>query len=208
MDELAKAVKELFFVRDDVYARQIEGLNEYSVIKEAVTEKLIKGHLNGRLTIGSFQIDPKNNKVKWICFDFDVDENSSLEIEFEKAKILCNRLKKGGYHPLLEFSGRRGYHVWLFVEPADSSIARKFALDISRDIRVHEVFPKQDKLNGKGFGAMVKVPLGIHMASNKWSYFYDDGFERLSSNESRGVLTTIKKRDIIKTSNISDFIIQ
>lgn len=201
MEELSKMVKELFFIRNDVYAKQFEGLNEYSVIKEEINLDLIKKHLQGRHTIGSFQIDPITNKVKWICFDFDVDENSSLEIEFEKAKILFNRLKDRGLHPLLEFSGRRGYHVWLFIELTDASIAKKFAEEISNDIKVHEIFPKQEKLDKNKFGAMVKVPLGIHMASNKWSYFFDDNLEKLGREESHSyILEKAKQRDTIKTS--------
>ena len=188
MEQLTKVVKDLFFNRNDVYAMQLEGLNEYSVIKEKISLDLIKKHLQGRQTIGSFQINPITNKVKWICFDFDVDENSSLEIEFEKAKNLLNKLKNKGFHPLLEFSGRRGYHIWLFIEPTDASIAKKFAEDISHGIKVHEIFPKQEKLDKNKFGAMVKIPLGIHMASNKWSYFFDDNLEKLGMKESQSFI--------------------
>ena len=36
-----------------------------------------------------------------------------------------------------------------------------------------EVFPKQDKLTGKGLGNLVKLPLGIHRQTGKRSYFVE-----------------------------------
>ncbi|MCX5782147.1 MAG: hypothetical protein NT145_05535 [Elusimicrobia bacterium] len=111
-EEIIKTVRDLFIIRDDCYPLQIEGLNEYKVIKETFSDDIIRKHLQGMITVGGFQIDPKMNKVKWICFDFD----GSLNVEFEKAKTLCKRLKEKGYNPLLEFSGRRGYHGSYFFD--------------------------------------------------------------------------------------------
>jgi hypothetical protein len=36
-----------------------------------------------------------------------------------------------------------------------------------------EVFPKQNQLSGKGFGNLVKLPLGIHRVTGKQSWFID-----------------------------------
>src|SRR3989338_920582 len=105
--EIINAVRELFIVRDDCYPQQVEGANEYKVIKQRFSDEIIKKHLQGLITVGSFQIDPETNQVKWLCFDFD----GELERELEKARNLYNRLIEKGYNPLLEFSGRRGYHI-------------------------------------------------------------------------------------------------
>lgn len=202
--DIVLAIKELFFVREDCYTRQLDGLNEYSVIKEKLIPDIIAKHLRGSLTIGSFQINPETNEVKWICFDFD----GNLGEEFEKAKKLFMKLKNIEFSPLLEFSGRRGYHIWLFVEPTDAKTAREFAINISKGFEPHEIFPKQDKIEKTGFGGQVKVPLGLHRASNKWSYIFSDEFKPM--NKSEGIKNLIKinemERDRIKTKSLSQFI--
>jgi len=202
--DIVSVIRELFFVRDDCYPMQLDGLNEYKVIKRNLTTDIIARHIRGDITIGSFQINPKDNMVKWICFDFDGD----LEEEFEKAKRLFLKLKQKGFSPLLEFSGRRGYHVWLFVEHTDSKIAREFAVKISEEHKPSEIFPKQDKIEKDGFGGQVKVPLGLHRASNKCSYLFDDKLKILSKEGGIKYIIKIseKERDEIKTKGLLDFL--
>lgn len=205
MADIVQAIENLFINRDDVYPRQMDGLNEYKVIKDKIDKDIIARHLSGDITIGSFQIDPEDNKVKWICFDFD----GHLAEELEKAKKLFNKLKEKGFNPLLEFSGRRGYHVWLFIEPVDASVARKFAIAISKEAKPHEVFPRQDKIEKNEFGGQVKIPIGFHRVSGKRSLFFDENFKQLSESESRKLLIKIndQSRDIVKIKSLGDFII-
>lgn len=204
MTDIVQAMEELFINRHDAYAIQLDGLNEYKVIKEPLRKDAIAAHLAGRITIGSFQINPEDNKVKWICFDFD----GVLKEELEKAKKLYDKLKEQSYSPLLEFSGRRGYHVWLFMEPIDAGIARKFATEISSDCKPHEIFPKQDKIEKDGFGGQVKLPLGIHRVSNKRSLLFDDQFRCLDDTESKKHLIRIlsEPRTAIKAGILSEFL--
>ncbi len=204
MVDIIQVIQNLFINRNDVYPKQLDGLNEYKVIKEKISKETIVQHLQGKITIGSFQINPENNKVKWICFDFD----GHLEEELEKAKKLFTKLRERGFHPLLEFSGRRGYHIWLFVEPVDAKIAKRFATEISKDSKPHEIFPKQNKIEKDEFGGQVKIPLGIHRASGKRSFLFDQNFRQLSDEESRRYLIEIgdKKSDIIKVISLGDFI--
>ncbi|WP_291319363.1 hypothetical protein [Desulfonatronospira sp.] len=77
------------------------------------------------------------------------------------------------------------YHFWFFFEEhVPASLARNLisplAAALDRDCRFFnlEVFPKQDQLQGKGLGNLVKLPLGIHRASGKPSYFPDSFQER------------------------------
>lgn len=67
---------------------------------------------------------------------------------------------------LLEDSGQKGRHLWLFLErPVPAHVARGFGQALVRahcptDERLHlEVFPKQDRLDRKGLGNLVKLPL-------------------------------------------------
>lgn len=204
MADIVQAVENLFINRDDVYPKQLDGLNEYKVIKEKLNKDMIARHLSGDITIGSFQINPENNKVKWICFDFD----GHLAEELEKAKKLFSKLKEKGFNPLLEFSGRRGYHVWLFTEPVDASVARKFAIDISKEAKPHEVFPRQDKIEKDEFGGQVKIPIGFHRVSKKRSLFFNDNLKKLPFDESKKFLIEFSKmeRDKIKIKSLKEFI--
>lgn len=204
MTDIVQAVEELFINRRDAYAIQLDGLNEYKVIKEPLTKSVIAAHLAGRITIGSFQINPEDNKVKWICFDFDGELNEELE----KAKKLYGKLKEQGYSPLLEFSGRRGYHVWLFVEPVDAGAARKFAIEVSSDCEPHEIFPKQDKIEKTGYGGQVKLPLGVHRVSGKRSVFFDKKFHMLSESNSKKFLIEFNEnsKGVLRTKSIGSFI--
>ncbi len=204
-DEMIKAIKNLFVVRDDCYPQQINGVNEYVVVKQRFSDEIIRRHLEGSLTVGSFQIDPKTNKVKWICFDFD----GTLEIELEKSRLLYSLLKERGFNPLLEFSGRRGYHVWIFVEPVDARVAKQFANQIAKDSGANEIFPKQEKIDNNEFGCQVKIPLGIHRASNKKTYFFNNKFIPLGDDSSKKLLIEINRRprDKLKLSNLHEFLI-
>jgi hypothetical protein len=68
---------------------------------------------------------------------------------------------------LVEFSGSRGYHVWLFLKPSIPAVAgyfigRKIAEEAGLDC---EVFPKQGELLSP-YGSLVKAPLGLHRRTN------------------------------------------
>ena len=197
-------LRELFINRDDCYPQQKEGVNEYFVIKKPISDDLIRRHLEGSTTIGSFQIDNKTNTVKWICFDFD----GELDTELEKAKKLYQKLKEKGYSPLIEFSGRRGYHIWLFLEKTDAKNAKKFATDISKGMGISDIYPKQEKVEIEGFGGQVKIPLGIHRASGKRSYFLNEKFQEMTQEDSINLLRKIygTKRDKIHFTTLKDFI--
>ncbi|MBI5332828.1 MAG: hypothetical protein HZB65_04600 [Candidatus Aenigmarchaeota archaeon] len=178
-----------------------DDVNEYTVIKEFLFPKYFKDHLDGKMTLGLFQIS-KDNKIKWLCWDFDAKNESeeSLKTVFEDAKKLYNYLKNDNHYPLLEFSGRRGYHVWLFFNEIDAEQGKLFAEQIAKEAGVspHEIFPKQAKLGGKGFGSMVKLPLGIHKVSNKRSFLFDDDFHQLDMSGNLDSLKNISFNRISK----------
>jgi hypothetical protein len=178
-DREAYTTFRIFINRDDSYATMKDGENEYFVIKDYITPELLRNHLEGLKTVGVFQLS-RFNKVKWICWDFDVDDKT-LEIIFEDAKKLYKFLKEKGYNPILEFSGHKGYHVWLFFNLIDAKSAKSFAEKMANESRSnpHEIFPKQTELAGKGYGSMVKLPLGLHRVSRKYSFLYDENFNEL-----------------------------
>ncbi|MBI4895643.1 MAG: hypothetical protein HY831_04075 [Candidatus Aenigmarchaeota archaeon] len=196
-----------FINRDDAFAVMKDGLNEYFVVKEFLFPKYLKDHIDGQATIGVFQI-AKDNTIKWLCWDFDADseEPQHLEIVLNEAKRLYEHLKILDYFPLMEFSGRRGYHVWLFLEKTEAELAQSFAKNIAEELALSnvEVFPKQARLDKKGYGSMVKLPLGIHRVSNKRSFLLDDEFNELNLSDSFHVLKNVKINIIKRFENFKN----
>ena len=63
---------------------------------------------------------------------------------------------------MLEYS-RRGFHLWLFVEPSPWFVVQHWATTLAdqRELSGIEVFPKSDGLNG------VRLPLSRHPKSRQ-----------------------------------------
>ena len=174
-DALIDKIWSLFVNRSDCYAEQLPD-GSYNLIKEPLTKEIIKQHLRGEKTIGIYQISPMDNTVKWALYDLDVENPTAEQLNLlrkDVAKIVEKLTAKILFSSILiEFSGSKGYHVWTFFDPSIPAIvANKLLRNISdqAEVRVKEVFPKQSQVSGKGFGNLVKLPLGIHQVSKKRS---------------------------------------
>lgn len=85
-------------------------------------------------------------------------------------------------HGYIEFSGYRGYHVWLFLtEWIPVRFANMFTDRIEEQIVLEddltvECFPNKVRLKAGRFGQVLKIPCGIHVRSGRRSCFVgDDG---------------------------------
>lgn len=185
----------LFSGREGVYARQwknSDGQTGYLPVKEPLSEKVIKNHLNGNYTIGIYQ-QRLDSTVNWLCIDIDIAKHILNQVlsddeKFKEADYRCQKFARGIYDELSKFSidvliensGFKGRHVWvLFSKPIPARIAKKFGetlklniKDVSPEINI-EVFPKQNFVKSDGLGNLVKLPLGIHLANGKRSFFTD-----------------------------------
>ncbi|MFA5731543.1 MAG: hypothetical protein WC934_06025, partial [Acidithiobacillus sp.] len=148
-------------------------------------------------TVSTFSMYPLRNDscVYLCCIDIDVDMDKFLENEMKYGKKFARKilleiakeeaikqskkLKELNLVHAVEYSGRRGYHIWLFFNKA---IPAKFILKLKKIISIpinpkissnpsgfYEFFPKQDE----GLGNPIKMPLGKHRVSNEYSYFLD-----------------------------------
>lgn len=150
--------------------------------------RVIADHLDGKITIGVYQLSD-DDRVRWICFDIDKDKDVAFDAEQLHAKaqaqtrLLARACQRFGLHPLVEDSGNRGYHVWVFTDsPIDANKARAIGELILTDLAVEdglhiELFPKQVAV--KSLGNLVKLPLGIHQKSQRRSVFVDRHFAPL-----------------------------
>ncbi len=191
--ELIEYFTFLFSGRKNVFARQWvkqeSGKHGYIPVRKKIDEEDIEDHLAGKETLGIYIIK-RDNTCSLAVIDADVNKNirkspinkkTNNEIKKE-ALWMINRIKElsAGYnlHPLVEFSGAKGYHFWFFLKdsPKAELVKRFFEVLVSQiknDLQYFdlEIFPKQSQLTGKGLGNLVKLPLGIHKKTGKRSFF-------------------------------------
>jgi len=120
--------------------------------------------------------------VKWICLDLDsysdVTEEEIQAKTLEVGKAVYKRLGAGSF--LVEHSGSKGYHIWIFFTEA-IDVGYAFALGheltngIPSDGKINiEVYPKQQ--SNKVFGNTVKIPLGVHQKTGNRCMFVKGDF--------------------------------
>ncbi|HQF67521.1 MAG TPA: CRISPR-associated primase-polymerase type A1 [Candidatus Cloacimonadota bacterium] len=191
------AFMNLFAGRENCHARQWvgeDGKHGYALVSEPLSIQLLRNHLLGIHTLGVYQLDFKN-KVKWIMFDLDVDKSYLNDIHdpdvrawidagLQKAITQLKSILAVYQIPShTEFSGYKGYHVWILLEEKISaSFARMFAQRIAAQVSldglpIHiEIFPKQTKISSSSYGNLVKLPYGLHRLSGlPSSMLADDG---------------------------------
>jgi hypothetical protein len=158
-----------------------------------------------------------NGMTTFTIFDIDVDRKIILEhgddtgifkTLVEKTKDVAfdvaNKLKSAGVHPYIEFSGYKGYHVWVFwsSELTINSL-KKFYSSILSDIvlpeGIHiEIFP-----SGATSAQKIKLPFSTHCISGVKSYFIDEECSSIGENQlpdiSKSNFNTIAARPLTKT---------
>jgi hypothetical protein len=187
MDELI--LRKLFVHRTDVFAVQTK-TGKYETHKIPITDDHLKGHLLGKQTLGTYQLD-KDDTVILACIDIDISKQvwskEGFNVADWKPKIdqqisaIKNKLAEYGIVGYTEMSGFKGAHVWYFFEdPVNAGTVKDMNMvmfggmdPVDENISL-EFFPKQDHIDEGGFGNLIKLPLGIHKKSGNFSYFLDD----------------------------------
>lgn len=192
MEELDYAW-DLFVHRSDVFAQQ-QPSGAYFPQHRELTKDDLDEHLSGFASYGCYQIHPADNTVKYVVWDLDImDEEARDTLCRLVEEMTTLALAEAGdttswasscAHPylLLEFSGGKGYHIWLFLsEPVPAEKIRRWvASDFTpawREIAEVkgwpaaelEIFPKQDTISASGYGNLVKLPLGVHAVTGAYS---------------------------------------
>ncbi|MCA1981062.1 MAG: DNA primase, partial [Calditerrivibrio sp.] len=213
----------LFAGREGVYARQWrnnEGQVGYIPVKEPLSEKVIKNHLNGNYTIGIYQ-HRLDSTVNWLCFDIDIakhllnqalandDKFKELDYHCQKvAREIYDECAKFNIDALIENSGYKGRHVWIFFSnPVAARMVKKMGEVILLNLKIStpdihiEIFPKQNFVRVDSVGNLVKLPLGIHLASGRRSFFVDK-----NGREIDNVDELLKKIERINENKILEYL--
>jgi len=161
--DIISLFRQRFVQREDCYPLQIAGNGGYTVIREPITDAVIADHLQGSKTIGLYS--SPDSTTKWLCIDIDTLDEAEL-------RKIQQRVSQLGIPFLTEFSGKKGYHIWIFFDkPYPNRIVRALGQEISPS---HEIFPKQDHIETGKLGNLVKAPLGIHQVTGNWCHFLDE----------------------------------
>jgi hypothetical protein len=183
----------LFSGREDRFARQWANKSEnkhgYVPVDRPMDRADIEEHIRGVKTCGIYLMK-SDATVSAAVIDMDLAKKFRMakvtaedrQTIYREREYLLTRIREMsgdlGLKPLVEFSGGKGFHFWfLFNPPLAAGMARnalsRVTDSLARDVTAFhlEVFPKQDYLSGKGYGNLVKLPLGVHRLTGKRSFF-------------------------------------
>jgi len=141
-----------------------------------LTDDAIRQHLEGKITVGLYAINPSTQRCKWVAIDADYKN------AMEDLLKLQYHLTQDQVEPALEMS-RRGGHLWIFLAtPLLAKECRIYIHDLASRLGVPvkgtgladgiEVFPKHDAIGAGEFGNAIRGPLGIHRGANRRFWFY------------------------------------
>ena len=141
-----------------------------------LTKQTVCDHLEGRITIGLYAINPLNQRCKWVAIDADyttaMDDLIKLQYQLTQDRV----------ESALEMS-KRGGHLWIFLAvPLLARKCRIYIYDLAQRLGVPvkgsglaegiEVFPKHDEIQEGAFGNAMRGPLGIHRGAKRRFWFY------------------------------------
>ncbi len=150
----------------------------YRPVDHPLTWEIIEQHIHQEPTLGAYQLLP-DSTVRWIAWDVD---SPVIQTARNYAFTLVEFLKESEIPYAVEFSGSKGYHIFIFLEePVSAGKAMEFAKGIRNMLSLPatgidhvEVFPKQAELTAtNSYGNLMKLPLGFHPRTHARSHFVD-----------------------------------
>jgi len=157
-------------------------------------EETVRAHLEGKITIGLYAINPTNQRCKWVAIDADypraMDDLVKLQYQLTEDHV----------ESALEMS-KRGGHLWIFLAvPLLAKKCRIYIYDLAQKMGVPvkgsglaegiEIFPKHDEIQQGAFGNAMRGPLGIHRGAKRRYWFYGADY---TLEAQIGFLTRLRK---------------
>lgn len=203
---------DVFKTRDDCFAIQRRN-GSYAPLDIQFEAKHVKEHLEGEYTYGQYLVNPEDDTVQFACIDNDIEDDSDAPLT--NALVAARRERDHAIslgldekQVWLEFSGRRGYHMWVFFDdPVPAAHAKALMDEIDGQVEIDgghtEVFPKQIALQPDGYGNLVKTPLGIHQKTGNRMVFIDDDGEPL---ERQGDVLRVISRNRVSSDTVEEIL--
>ncbi len=147
------------FMRTFDGRRDAHGQGRGQCVKEELTERVIRDHLEGKRRIGVYPVaGAEQNRVKFAAIDIDIQD-------WELATLLGKRFEHYGLKPYIEKTKGKGWHVWTFFEHwieawKIRAIMHQCIEDLGDRIPGPlELFPKQDSVPAGCYGNYLNLPL-------------------------------------------------
>lgn len=172
-----------YYVMNDKYVAVQMPDGKYIPKRITSTPLLFQNMLESDSSLGMYQQQYGGKWIKWICLDFDCKESYMISNLIEKYVLpAVMELKKLGIHYLVEFSGRRGIHIWIFTKGIITKaqgfkiaerVTESYRSSIQCEIEYGlDLFPAVAG-GGMKFGKQVKLPLSVHKKGGQ-SFFIPD----------------------------------
>lgn len=177
-ENISQKLFDLFVTNDSAIAVQTN--SGYKTVETEVTPEILYYMLKTKSAVAVYQQATYKDTLRWICFDFDCTNEGNLPIVYSSVIFpFAKSLTEMGVPFLLEFSGRRGFHIWIILDrmiPKSTGYALLLSIEqnclskIEHDRKLYKLdrFPATNIGRNK-FGKAVKLPLSYH---RKGTYSY------------------------------------
>jgi len=141
---------------------------------------MVVAHLQGKEIIAVRLLQPGTNSAKAGCIDFDAPKGGGDRPTLEKVLQLVLQIQQAAAQleifTYIEFSGRRGFHLWLFADapvPGATWVMALRNLCAQVGYNPKEIYPATATTapDGKASGRPIKLPCGLHPVSRRRSGF-------------------------------------
>lgn len=155
----------------DAYAIQHKD-GTWTPVREPLTAKVLRHHREGGITVGTYIVKPPD-QARTLVFDID---SGDKEEQQKMLSAILDALSAVQLSGAVEFSGQKGYHVWVVAE---DYLPAEVLYRLGRGIREEagypnmEVNPKQTET--RDLGNLVKLPGGVHRVTGKANDFISYG---------------------------------
>jgi hypothetical protein len=113
----------------------------------------------------AISVERRRSPIKWACVGADSEDGQKL------LQGIGKRLRGLEIPSYIEESREGRGHLWVFLDPMAAKPVRKVLERVVEEGM--EVFPKQNRISLKGYGSLVRGPLGIHLKTGKRYGFLD-----------------------------------
>jgi len=149
----------------DAYAVHNED-GSYTPVRKRLSNLVLREHRAGTITVGTYIVSPPN-QARTLVFDIDTGNLADAHA----IKLVLDDL---GLASAVEFSGKKGYHVWVLADGyMDAAQLQRLGRGVREEAGLPsiEVFPKQDEV--RDLGSLVKLPGGTHRVTLKSNDFLE-----------------------------------
>ena len=172
----------------DCYAVQSED-GSWRPVDEPLTPAILESHKKGGQTVGTYVLN--GDKARTLVFDVDEGDDAVAKA---RTTLVWDALKELGIPGEcigIEFSGRKGYHVWVVMAGyAPASNLRRIGRAVLALADVDcEVFPKQD--SAVKYGNLIKLPMGVHQVTKKRNDWVTPPKRKLGKGEYTDLLSLL-----------------